>query len=93
MATTMAKKTTSRAGSKGPRLDIDLVRQAATGRWPEIPRVAGISADVLDGRHHPCPAAGPIGFGWWIRRSDVLCNSVSDHETATDSRRPMVAWD
>ena len=57
---TMAKKTTSKSRKQRPaRLDIDLVRQAATGRWPEIlAHVAGISADVLDGRHHPCPKCG-----------------------------------
>ena len=56
----MAKKTTSKSRKQRPaRLDIDLVRQAATGRWPEIlAHVAGISADVLDGRHHPCPKCG-----------------------------------
>jgi phage/plasmid primase-like uncharacterized protein len=35
------------------------VKAAATGRWPDILSVvAGIPADVLDGRHHPCPRCG-----------------------------------
>ncbi|MBC8357010.1 MAG: hypothetical protein H8E66_33985 [Planctomycetes bacterium] len=38
------------------RLDKDAIKQAASGRWSEIlSNLAGISADVLDGKHHPCP--------------------------------------
>ena len=57
----MTKRTTKSKSrkQKSSRLDINLVRQAASGRWPEIlAHVAGISADVLDGRHHPCPKCG-----------------------------------
>jgi phage/plasmid primase-like uncharacterized protein len=37
----------------------DAVKSAATGRCLEIlERVAGIPAEVLDGRHHPCPWCG-----------------------------------
>lgn len=36
--------------------DLDLIRQAARGRWAEIlSSLGGISRDVLDGQHHPCP--------------------------------------
>lgn len=40
-------------------LDSSEVKRAAAGRWPELlERVAGISRDVLDGKHHPCPKCG-----------------------------------
>lgn len=35
------------------------VKQAATGRWPEIlERVGGIDRELLDGKGHPCPKCG-----------------------------------
>ncbi len=38
------------------RLDKDVIKRAARGRWSEIfCSLAGISANVLDGKHHPCP--------------------------------------
>ena len=42
------------------RIDADVVRQAATGRWPEIlQQVAGIPAEFLDSsQEHPCPKGG-----------------------------------
>jgi hypothetical protein len=42
------------------RIDADVVRQAATGRWPEIlQQVAGIPAEFLDSsQEHPCPKCG-----------------------------------
>jgi P4 family phage/plasmid primase-like protien len=48
-----------RKAAKRKQIDVELVRQAAMGRWPEIlVSVAGIPADWLDGRHHPCPQCG-----------------------------------
>ena len=44
---------------KKNRYDVDNVRREAEGRWLEIlTDVAGIPADLLDGRHHPCPRCG-----------------------------------
>ncbi len=38
------------------RYDLELVRSAASGRWVEIlSALGGVSADLLDGRHHGCP--------------------------------------
>ncbi len=35
------------------------IKQSASGRWPEvISRLGGIPAEILDGRHHPCPKCG-----------------------------------
>ena len=40
-------------------IDSEAVKQAAAGRWSEIiASVGGISSDVLDGKHHPCPKCG-----------------------------------
>ena len=39
-----------------PPADVDELKRAAAGRWPEIvPALTIIPAEVLDGRHHPCP--------------------------------------
>ena len=60
----MAKKrkpTKKKTKKKQPRkrYDLDLIRQAAKGRWPEIlASLGGLPADVLDGSHHPCPRCG-----------------------------------
>ena len=41
------------------RIDVDLVRGAARGRWIEILNsVAKIPVDFLDSRNHPCPKCG-----------------------------------
>lgn len=45
--------------SSKKQLDVEQVRQAASGRWLDIlADVGNISRDVLDGRHHPCPHCG-----------------------------------
>ena len=42
-----------------PKIDVAAVKAAAAGRWPEIvSSIGGIPADILDGRHHPCPRCG-----------------------------------
>ena len=51
----MAKKPQTHA----PRYDVDLVRQAASRRWPEIlSSVGGVAREFLNGQHHPCPKCG-----------------------------------
>lgn len=41
------------------RIDVQLVRGAASGRWVEIlSTVGGIAIETLDGQHHPCPKCG-----------------------------------
>lgn len=45
--------------ARKPSYDLQLVRDAAAGRWAEIlSHMGGISADFLDGRHHECPKCG-----------------------------------
>lgn len=39
-------------------LDIDDVKRAANGQWSRILTSAGMPADLLDGRGHPCPRCG-----------------------------------
>ena len=37
-------------------IDTTTIKHAATGRWPEIlQNLGGCPAEVLDGKHHPCP--------------------------------------
>lgn len=49
----MAKK------PKKTTFDIDLIRSAASHRWPEIlSTVGGVARELLDGGHHPCPQCG-----------------------------------
>lgn len=39
--------------------DIEVIRDAAATRWPEImSHLAGIDQAILDGKHHPCPKCG-----------------------------------
>ena len=36
--------------------DAATIKRAAAGKWPEIlSSLGGISAEILDGKHHPCP--------------------------------------
>lgn len=70
MARTQTKK------SQKQILDIDAIRQAATGRWIEILQsVGGIPSSSLDGRHHPCPRCGGTDRFRLIDRAagSVLC--------------------
>ncbi|MGA2060002.1 MAG: primase-helicase zinc-binding domain-containing protein [Thermoguttaceae bacterium] len=42
-------------------IDVEALKKQAAGRWPEILLIlGGISADILDGKHHPCPRCGGI---------------------------------
>lgn len=53
--TAMARKSKKLATT----YDIEFVKSAARGRWPEIiSTIARIDAETLDGKHHPCPRCG-----------------------------------
>lgn len=72
-----SKTKTSKKSKTKQRLDIDLIRQAASGRWIEILNsLAGIPADLLDGRHHPCPKCGGTDRFRLVdgQAGAVLCN-------------------
>jgi hypothetical protein len=61
------------------------VKAAANGRWLEIiTALCGISADVLDGRHHPCPKCGGTdrfqAFGDFTEIGGVLCRRCHSSE-------------
>lgn len=44
---------------KQPTFDLDLVRAAASHRWPEIlSQIGGIARELLDSEHHECPRCG-----------------------------------
>ena len=40
------------------RIDVADIKALAAGRWYDILIAAGIDADKLDGRGHPCPKCG-----------------------------------
>jgi hypothetical protein len=63
------------------RFDVAAVKQAARDRWPEIlSALGGISKDILDGKHHPCPKCGGIDRFRLIDAQDgaCLCNQCFD---------------
>ena len=40
-------------------IDLSTIKQSAKGRWSEIlATLGGVSLDILDGKHHPCPKCG-----------------------------------
>jgi hypothetical protein len=42
-------------------LNVDSLKAAAAGRWPEIlSAVCGLDLSILDGKHHPCPKCGGV---------------------------------
>ncbi len=66
----------NRSGSKS-HIDVAAVKQSASGRWPDIlERVAGIPAELLDGKNHPCPkCCGTDRFRMIDQEAGaVLCN-------------------
>jgi len=69
--------------------------ERARGHWPAILEHAGISPDVLDGRHHPCPACGGKDRFRYIRdeEGDYFCGdnrgdgiSLLEHLKGVDFR-------
>lgn len=58
-------------------LDISTIKFAATSRWLElISRIGGVSQEILDGNHHPCPKCGGNDRFRMIDAKDgaVMCN-------------------
>ena len=55
----MQQAATNRAAQHRAMADVNEVKRAAAGRWGEIlSTIGGLSPDILDGRHHPCPKCG-----------------------------------
>jgi P4 family phage/plasmid primase-like protien len=85
-ATKAAKK------SKYATYDIDEVRRYANGRWAQIlSQLCGIDADLLDGRHHPCPKCGGTDrFRFSDQDGDgsCLCNQCGKSGNGFDA----LAW-
>jgi len=55
----------------------EAVKSAAANRWPEIiSALGGLSRDILDGRHHPCPKCGGTDRFRLLDRDNgaVYCN-------------------
>lgn len=65
------------------RYDAATVKQAASGRWPEIlATVCGFDQEVLDGKHHSCPACGGKDRFRLIDAAAgaILCNNCFDRK-------------
>ncbi len=79
--------------SKARKLDTEAVRQAAAGRWLEVlTSVAGLSEEILDGQHHPCPKCGGDDRFRLIDKDAgaVLCNQC--FSTKNGDGFAAVAW-
>lgn len=79
--------------SKARKLDTESVRQAAAGRWREVlTSVAGLSEEILDGQHHPCPKCGGDDRFRLIDEAAgaVLCNQCFDKKNGDGFA--AVAW-
>jgi hypothetical protein len=64
-------------------MNVDTLKAAANGRWPEIlSAVAGIDAGILDGKHHGCPKCGGVDRFRMIddAAGALYCNQCFDHD-------------
>ena len=57
-------------------IDIQALKRVAAAQWVGIlSELGGISADLLDGRHHPCPrCGGKDRFRWDREKEFAICN-------------------
>ena len=72
---------------------VEIVRQAARGRWREIlPAITSIPEASLDGRHHPCPKCGGKDRFRLIDpdRGAVLCNQCFN--SGNGDGFAVIAW-
>lgn len=65
--------------------DVSAVKQAASGRWPDIiARLGGVDPAILDGQHHPCPRCGGTdrfrAFADFAQTGGVYCNQCHAQE-------------
>lgn len=70
------------ARARRPSIDVQAIKDAASGRWVEIlSTLGGISADILDGRHHPCPRCGGTDRFRMVDQDAgaLFCNQCHNH--------------
>ncbi len=65
--------------------DVSAVKQAASGRWPDIiARLGGVGPAILDGQHHACPRCGGTdrfrAFDDFAQTGGVYCNQCHSDE-------------
>ena len=75
-------RTPSKAKHAAATYDIDLIRAAARGRWPEIAQsVFGIGSEFLDGSHSACPKCGGADrwrvFDDFRETGGAICNQCA----------------
>ena len=77
--------------SRKPKgIDVEALKGQAAGRWREmLSTLGGVSADVLDGKNHPCPKCGGTDRFRMIDVAAGACSAISASTTttATASRR------
>ena len=78
--------------SRKPKgIDVEALKRQAAGRWPELlSTLGGVSADILDGKNHPCPKCGGTDRFRYDRpggNGSCSATSASTTTTATASRR------
>lgn len=64
------------------RMDVAELKELASGRWIELlSELGGISPEILDGRHHPCPKCGGVDRFRMIDEAvgALYCNQCFDH--------------
>lgn len=73
--------------------DIAQVKQAATGRWPEIfAAVDSVSTDIFDGHHHPCPKCGGDDRFRFIDQDAGACLCNQCFSTKNGDGLAVVQW-
>ncbi|MCY2988507.1 MAG: hypothetical protein NTY19_11660 [Planctomycetota bacterium] len=64
------------------RHDAQTIKEAARGCWREkFGKLAGLSSEILDGQHHPCPRCGGTDRFRMVDESAgaLYCNKCFDH--------------
>lgn len=73
--------------------DIDLVRSAAAGRWPEIlAALGGVDRSILDGKHHPCPKCGGTDRFRMIDEAAGACHCNQCFTTKNGDGFASLSW-
>lgn len=60
--------------------DLDTIKQAAAGRWPDILTALGIPEQYLSRKHQPCPSCGGrdrYRFTDWQGMGGYICNQCT----------------
>jgi len=74
-------------------IDASTIKQAASGRWPEIlSSLGGIDSALLDGRNHPCPRCGGTNRFRFIDAGAGSCYCNQCFNKANGDGLAALAW-